>query len=427
MALRTYSYGDVMAIEVNGGRSTSGALKIQGSKNAVLPLMAASILVHGTTRIENCPDISDVQAMREVMESLGVVTTYEDNKLEIKVEQVNCIEICQQKVKDIRASVLLMGACLARLGNVVIAYPGGCSIGQRPIDFHLSAFRQMGVIIHEEQERLVCCCKSGIHGAHIRLPFPSVGATENILLAACLADGETRLENAAREPEIVELVCFLRAMGAQIKGEGTSIICVQGVKSLQPVSWKLSEDRIAFLTYAMMVAGAGGDVTFQMSSKYLSKELWVLERLGCQCYRGNDIIHVKKSGSTRPIPFIKTGPFPEYPTDGQSLLLAVLSKATGVSNIEENVFENRFRVVSQLKLMGANIDYVSNRARVTGVTRLHGANVTATDLRSGASLLIAAAMAHGTSYIYDEKYILRGYERIVENMNQIGLSAQFVD
>lgn len=412
-----------MAIQVQGGRKASGSLKIQGSKNAVLPLMAATILTSGTFAIENCPDISDVYAMKEVMESLGSDISFENGLLQISTSDIKCVQICQQKVKDIRASVLLMGACLARFGRVVIAYPGGCSIGERPIDFHLQAFRAMGVIVEEQEERLLCYCEKALEGAEIALPFPSVGATENALLAACMAKGITKIDNAAKEPEVIELVQFLRAMGAKIKGEGTSCICVEGGSGLHPVSWRLSEDRIAFLTYAMMVAGCNGDVEFQMTPQYLSKELWVLQQLGCHCEVRSNSIRVQKNGSIRPLSFIRTGPYPEYPTDGQSLLLAVVSKAAGISNIEENVFENRFRVIQQLKQMGANIDFVSNRARVTGVTKLHGATVTAPDLRSGAALLIAATMAEGTSFIQDEKYIFRGYEAVADNMRKLGLEA----
>ena len=415
-----------MAIEVNGGRRASGILKIQGSKNAVLPLMAASLLTEDTTTIYGCPDISDVRAMWEVIEALGGVVTYDKHSIQIEGKNVNKIEICQDKVRDIRASVLLMGACLSRFGQVTIAYPGGCSIGERPIDFHLQAFRKMGVTIIEEEERLVCRCEKKLKGCNISLPFPSVGATENTILAATMAEGETKIENAAREPEIVELVSFLRAMGADVEGEGTTCIHVRGGTRLHGTQWKLSEDRIAFLTYAMMVAGCGGEVTFQISPRYLNKELWILEQLGCRCALRKNRVRVRQTGSIRPIRYVRTGPFPEYPTDGQSLLLAVLSKANGVSNVEEMVFENRFRVIGQLQEMGANIDYVSNRAQVTGVTKLHGADVTATDLRSGAALLIAAAMAEGTSRIHEEMYIMRGYESVVESMNQIGLSAHMV-
>lgn len=415
-----------MAIEVNGGGVTSGILKIQGSKNAVLPLMAASMLTDETSVIEGCPDISDVRTMREVMEALGAVVTYDKHRLKIEAGDVDQIEICQDRVRDIRASVLLMGACLARFGEVTIAYPGGCSIGERPIDFHLYAFRSMGVTIREEEERLVCHCEKKLHGCKISLPFPSVGATENTILAASMAEGKTIIENAAREPEIVELIHFLRAMGAQIEGEGTSCISIQGVEQLHGTKWQLSQDRIAFLTYAMMVAGCGGEVAFQISPRYLNKELWILERLGCSCSICKNLVRVRQTSIAQPVSYVRTGPYPEYPTDGQSLLLSVLAKANGVSNVEEMVFENRFRVISQLRKMGANIDYVSNRAQIIGVTKLHGADLKAMDLRSGAALLIAAAMAEGTSRIHEEMYIMRGYESVVENMNHIGLCARLV-
>lgn len=415
-----------MAIEVDGGRRTSGILKIQGSKNAVLPLMAASLLAEGTTIIDGCPDITDVHAMREVIEALGGTVTYGKHMLQIDGSKVTKVEICQDKVRDIRASVLLMGACLARFRQVTISYPGGCSIGKRPIDYHLQAFRSMGVTIHEEEDKLICHCEDDLRGCEISLPFPSVGATENTILAASMAEGETKINNAAREPEIVELVSFLRSMGAEIEGEGTSCIRIKGVPVLKGIQWKLSEDRIAFLTYALMVAGCGGEVTFEISPRHLNKELWILEQLGCRCSLRKDWVKVKQTSSIRPISYIKTGPYPEYPTDGQSLLLAVLSRAHGVSNVEEMVFENRFRVIGQLRKMGANIDYVSNRAQIIGVTRLHGADVMAMDLRSGAALLIAAAMADGTSHIREEMYIMRGYEAVAENMNQIGLSVKTV-
>lgn len=415
-----------MAIEVSGGKKVSGILKIQGSKNAMLPLMAAALLAEERTSIKGCPDISDVKAMQEVIETMGGNITYENHKLEIDASRLSKVQVCQGKVQDIRASVLLLGVCLARFGQITIAYPGGCTIGERPIDFHLQAFRCMGVTITEKEDTIECYCEKRLKGCKISFPFPSVGATENTIIAATLAEGETQIENAAREPEIVELVSFLRQMGAKITGEGTSCITIQGVSRLQGIDWEVSRDRIAFLTYAMFVAGCGGEVDFQMTSHYLNKEIWILEQLGCQCYVGKDYISVSQRDGIRPIQYIKTGPYPEYPTDGQSILLAVLSKANGISNIEEKVFENRFRVITQLKKMGANIDYVSNRAQITGVTKLHGAKVTATDLRSGAALLVAAAMAEGVSEIYDEKYIFRGYENIIGSMNQIGVKAKMI-
>lgn len=410
-----------MAIVVNGGKQVFGTLSIQGSKNAVLPIMVAALLAEGQTTITHCPDISDVRAMIEVLESLGAVASLAEGNLSLDSGSMKAKKICQRKVQDIRASILLMGFSLGRFQQVTIAYPGGCSIGERPIDFHIDAFRCMGVIIDEQENELVCRCQNRLHGADIVLPFPSVGATENILLAAVLAEGKTTIENAAREPEVIELAAFLRHMGADIQGEGTSRIQITGKKRLQAITWQLSQDRIVFLTYAMLLAGCGGNANFQMSPRYLSKELYVLEKLGCECTIQNDNIHICRRRAIRPIHYLSTGPYPEYPTDGQSLLLAVLTKAQGNSTIEETVFENRFQMIGQLRAMGANIDAVSNRARVIGVTKLHGAHVETPDLRSGAGLLIAAAMADGESYLTNEGYIARGYENIVENMCALGV------
>ena len=414
-----------MAIEVYGGKKVSGEIRIQGSKNAVLPLMAASLLCEGQTVIHHCPQIRDVQVMQEVMQELGSRITFCDHSLCMEHSCFGKCCICQDKVKELRASILLMGSCLARFGEVTIAYPGGCSIGKRPIDFHIQAFRRMGVTIVEEEDKLCCHCKNKIHGAHIVLPFPSVGATENIILAAVLAEGETEIQNAAREPEIVELCRFLRQAGAIIKGEGTSIIRIEGKRMLQGGSWILCGDRIVFLTFAMLVAGCGGELVLYSEDLFGERERTVWHSLGGREEVGEHMLLLRKHGVTRPIPYLNTGPYPEFPTDGQSLLLPVLTKANGISTIEERVFERRFQMIGQLQKMGANIDSVSNRARITGVTKLHGADVAAQDLRSGAGLLIAAAMAEGTSRIRNEEYIQRGYENIVENMNALGFEARY--
>ena len=414
-----------MAIEICGGCRLSGEVPLQGSKNAVLPLMAASLLCEGQTIISNCPEISDVQAMQEVMQGLGSRITLDKHSLCMDHSHCEKCCICQDKVRELRASILLMGSCLARFGEVTIAYPGGCSIGKRPIDFHIEAFRKMGVTIEEKEDKICCFCDKTLHGADIKLPFPSVGATENVILAAVLAKGETMIQNAAREPEIVELCCFLRQAGAHISGEGTSRIRIKGQKKLYGVPWKLCGDRIVFLTFVMLVAGCGGEITLLTEDLFGEKERTVWHELGgCESVKDHTVI-LSKAGVIRPIHYLNTGPYPEFPTDGQSLLLPVLAKANGVSTIEERVFENRFQMIGQMQKMGANIDSVSNRARITGVTKLHGADVLAQDLRSGAGLIIAAAMAEGTSRIRNEEYIQRGYEDIVDNLNRLGIRAQY--
>lgn len=411
---------------VCGGNRVQGTLKIQGSKNAVLPIMAAAILCGGTTVIDHCPDITDVQAMAGVIRGTGGTAVYEDHRLTIDAGSVNTGLIEENKVKEIRASVLLLGSMLARFSQVKIHYPGGCSIGSRPINLHLQAFRQMGVVTEERDNYIYCETKSGLHGADITLEFPSVGATENILLAAVLAEGTTQIQNAAREPEIVELCHFLCAMGARIEGAGTDHIKICGVTRLHAVRWELGADRIALLTYAMMVAGCGGEAYLETGRKIPESEMEIFLKLGCELKNTEDGIWIRQEGVPRSVPFIRTEPYPGYPTDGQSLLMAVLTKSSGVSAIEEGIFENRFRMIRQLQKMGANIDYVSNRASIIGVTRLHGAVVEADDLRSGAGLLIAAAMADGVSEIRKDGYIHRGYEDIVKQMKRLGLKAEKV-
>lgn len=415
-----------MAIEVCGGQRLSGEIRLQGSKNAVLPLMAASLLCEGETVLTNCPEISDVQAMQEVMQELGSSITSGEHCLHMDHSGFSKYQICQEKVRELRASILLMGSCLARFGEVTIAYPGGCSIGKRPIDFHIRAFREMGVTIEEREDKICCTCAGRLRGTEVSLPFPSVGATENILLAAALAEGKTTIRNAAKEPEIVELCRFLRQAGAVLEGEGTSCIVVEGQKKLHGVTWNLCGDRIVFLTFAMLVAGCGGEIALQSEDLFGEKERKVWHLLGGEEEVKEQTVVLRKERASRAIRYLGTGPYPEFPTDGQSLVLPVLAKANGVSTIEERVFENRFRMIGQLQKMGANIDYVSNRACITGVTRFHEADVTAQDLRSGAGLVIAAAMTEGTSRISREEYIHRGYEDIVGCLNQLGIKARYV-
>lgn len=413
-----------MAIEVCGGSHVQGILRVQGSKNAVLPMMAAAILCQGETVITNCPDITDVHAMAEVICGIGGKVTYKEHCLTIDSSSVLAGEMEEERVKEIRASVLFLGSMLARFSQIKIHYPGGCSIGSRPIDFHLQGFAGMGVRTTEQEEYICCEAPEGLHGASIRLPFPSVGATENMLLAAVRAEGMTKIIHAAKEPEIIELCGFLRKMGAKIAGEGTDCIAIQGVRELHPVQWRLGTDRIALLTWSMMTAGCGGDLFLETDSQMSAAEKEVLTSLGCRLQWEAAGVRVVQQSVPRPVPYLCTRPYPGYPTDGQSLVMAVLCKGSGMSIIEEKIFENRFRMIYQLKKMGANIDFVSNRACITGVTRLHGAEIWADDLRSGAGLLIAAAMADGISRISGEQYIYRGYEEIEEQMRQIGVEVK---
>jgi UDP-N-acetylglucosamine 1-carboxyvinyltransferase len=387
--------------------------------------MAASVLCEGKTTLLNCPQIRDVQSMQELLQEMGSVVTHVDHRLCMDHSGMTC-NACTKKAGDFRASILLLGSCLTRFGEAVLPYPGGCSIGSRPIDYHIQAFRTMGAAVEEYPDCIRCYCRHALRGTRLRLPFPSVGATENIILAAVLAEGKTEIMNAAREPEIIELCGFLRQAGAVIIGEGSSHVVIEGQKHLQAPSWELSGDRIVFFTFAMMVAGCGGEIVLKSKDLFGPKEREVWHELGGEEIRRKGAVTLRMKGSIRALRYLDTGPYPNFSTDGQSLLLAVLTKANGSSTIEEKIFENRFQMIRQLRKMGANIDYVSNRARISGVTRLHGAEVTAEDLRSGAGLLIAAAMADGTSRIEKTENIERGYEKIVEHMRQLGVSARYI-
>lgn len=416
----------MMAIVVCGGKQVKGELQVQGSKNAVLPIMAAALLTKECCVIENCPVITDVSAMAEVINGAGAKVIQEENVLTIDPAGLCMAQIDSARGTEIRASVLMMGCLLSRMQEVVLQYPGGCSIGSRPINFHLQAFRQMGVEICEEEEFVTARAADGLHGAVIELPFPSVGATENILLAAVLASGTTWIKNAAREPEVVELCAFLQQMGAKIEGAGTSHILIRGVTCLHGCQWRLGTDRIAFLTYGLMAAGCGGRCFLGTGESPVPKEAAILARLGCELQIMPDGVYVNQNGLPKPIVRLCTSPYPGFPTDGQSLVMAVLTKSNGISTLEEDIFDDRLQMVSQLKKMGANIDAVSNRARITGVTRLHGARVEAGDLRSGAGLLIAGAMAGGETVIHRESYIRRGYENVVEQMQKLSLDASWI-
>ncbi len=417
-----------MAIEICGGNRIQGEIEIQGSKNAVLPMMAAALLCDGETVIRHCPDITDVHAMAGVIRGIGGKVTFQKGELKIFSGSVESSSVEEKAVKEIRASVLLLGAMLSRFGTVQIQYPGGCSIGSRPIDLHLKAFRTLGIKTREGEEYIECREEKNfpftgkeIREKRVSLAFPSVGATENVLLLAVKREGITILENAAREPEIVELCHFLCDMGARIEGAGTKEIRIEGVKKLHPVMWYLSSDRIALFSYSMLVAGCGGDAFFRTRENIPLAEEEVLLRIGCLIEKEEKGIHIRKEGPIGAIPYLCTKPYPGFPTDGQSPLMAVLSRANGVSTIEEGIFENRLRMISQLKKMGADIDTVSNRARITGVTKLHGAKVYADDLRSGAGLLIAAAMAEGETVVEQEEYIYRGYEKVEKTLRELGV------
>lgn len=427
-----------MFIDVEGGSRAAGELTIQGAKNAVLPMIAAAVLCRETVVLERCPRIYDVDAMAAILKEIGGNVEWDGDRLVIQVRNLESHDISCREAGEVRASILFLGSILGREREAGICLPGGCSIGARPIDFHVAALEKLGAPTAKEGNYIRCAVEYTGADA-VELPYPSVGATENVILYSVLRAGSTELRNAAREPEIMELCRFLRSMGARISGDGTDTIRICGVDTLHGTTYRIKSDRIVYLTYAAMVAATGGSALFRVYGETFDRENGYLEQAGCRIRReeicpdtegaasGLRRIHISGAGGIRAVPYLRTGPYPEFPTDAQSLFLALLSKSNGESVLEESVFENRFLVVSQLRKMGADIEVAGQRACIRGVTRLHGETVRATDLRSGAALLVAGVMADGRTRIDDSHLILRGYEQPAEQMGKLGLKAVYAE
>ncbi len=411
------------AIHVRGGNPLFGETKIQGSKNAVLPIMAAALLIEGTSVIENCPKISDVFHMQNLLEEIGCEIHWRDRTLYINAAHVTENTMRGESVTGMRSSIMLLGAMLGRFGKASMNYPGGCVIGERPIDVHIAALEQMGVTITEE-EYFFTATAVELTGNVIELPMPSVGATENILLAAVMAKGTTILKNAAPEPEIIALCEFLRAAGADIKEEigAKTTLIINGRPKLFSTSYKIPADRIVAGTYLLSVLGAGGHIFLEDAPvKHMKALIQLMEAMDAEVSVCDKGIAVLAEGIHKTVPYLETGIYPFFPTDLQSPLLAVLTKAKGTSSICERVFENRFRIVSELRKMGAQIETEGNLATVTGVERLTGASVKARELRGGAALVIAGCMAEGETVVKNRHFIERGYEDIVRDYRNLGV------
>lgn len=414
-------------IEVSGGSRLYGEVAVQGSKNQALPMLAACVLCKETVKIQGCPKIRDVYSMAELLKSIGCEVYWEENDIIVNSGNISSYRIEQQYVREIRSSINFLGAVLGRLGRIIISYPGGCSIGSRPIDLHLKALEAMNVTI-EESENALCCRTEELTGAFVEFGKISVGATENIILAAVLANGTTVISNAAREPEITGLCEFLNALGADITGEGTEIITIRGVKELHGTSYPVMPDRIVAGTYMAAAAAAGGEVFLRMNCVgQLDKVISVLRETEAEVKIEENGILVKSAGHLKAVDFIKTEPWPGFPTDMQSQMMAVLSVSGGTSIIIENIFENRFCTADELRKMGADITVIQRAAVINGVTRLTGLNVTAPDLRGGAALVIAGILARGTTYIHQVEYIMRGYESICGDLASLGARIRLVD
>ena len=409
---------------VEGGNRLCGELTIQGSKNGVLPVLAATILCARECRIENCPRLRDVDASIAILRHLGCCTRWEDGALIVDTTHMDRSEVPDALMREMRSSVIFLGAILARQGEASLSYPGGCELGPRPIDMHLAALRALGAEIEERGGTLRCKAKV-LTAAELVLPLPSVGATENALLAACGAEGTTVIYNAAREPEIAELQAFLNAMGADVRGAGGSILTVTGGRTLHGGTHRVSADRIVETTYLCAAAACGGEVSFcGVDYPQLSTVTAALSEAGCAVESRGDRVTLKSGGALRAVRPIRTAPYPGFPTDAQPALMAALLKSAGSTVFVENIFENRFRHVDELARMGADVRVAGRVAVVTGAAALHGAAVKCTDLRGGAALVLAGLQAEGVTRVSLLEHIDRGYECIERDLNALGASVE---
>ena len=408
---------------INGGRRLRGELALQGSKNSSLPIMAASLLCSGECTLHGCPELTDVYAAARILNCVGCKCTFSDNTAVIEPSGIESTVISEKLMREMRSSIIFMGAMLGSTGECTVSVPGGCELGPRPIDMHISALKKMGVDIKESGGSIICRAISGrAKGAKINLAFPSVGATENIILCAVTADGETVINNAAREPEICDLCGFLRSCGADIRGDGESSIAICGKKQLNGCEYTIMPDRIAGATYLSIVAAAKGELILTNACvPEMEPFLSVLEQTGCSICTSDSRIYLRCGLRLRAVrDRIRTMPHPGFPTDAQAVLMAALAAAEGTSVFEENIFECRYRHTDALAKMGADIQVLGKVAVVKGVERLHGANIEATDLRGGAAMVAAALCAEGSSEITKICHIDRGYEKMEEAVRLLG-------
>lgn len=409
---------------INGGYPLAGELKVHGAKNAALPILAASLLAKGEQQISDIPNLLDIQVMLDILRALGVKATYEDYRVSLDTSSISSTNIPEDLMGKMRSSIFLMGPLLAKYGSVTLSRPGGCAIGERPIDLHLYGLRALGAQIIEDQGFIKCEAKS-LHGARIHLRYPSVGATQNIMMAATLAEGTTRISNAAREPEVVDLQNFLNQMGANIVGAGTDLITIEGVKNLRPVSYTVIPDRIITGTMLLAAAITRGEIALlNVRPQHNEALLAALEACGIEIRTYRDIMTLKVNQPLRAVDMIETAPYPGFPTDLQSLMMAFLATVEGTTVFKEKVFEGRFKHVDELNRMGTKITIDLNRAFVRGVQGLSGAEVVATDLRAGAALVLAGLRAADITTVSGIHHIDRGYQQL-EVMLQ-GLGARIV-
>lgn len=407
------------AIHIIGGKKLEGSIWVQGSKNAVLPILAATLLVDGVSVLENCPQIADVKEMLEILRNLGCDVWTSEDKLYIKAPIRLKTRIDKEHIISMRSSVILLGVLLSENGAVCMEYPGGCVIGKRPIDLHIRGLEKMGCVFEQEQ-KVLCAKADRLQGAEISLKFPSVGATENLILAAVKAKGSTTIYGAAKEPEIVHLCDFLNKCGAKIKGAGTDCIHIEGVLQLFACTYKVPSDRIVAGTYLMCALATKGSVLLQNAPvSEMASVLSVLEKMGAVVRKKDGEVYVCHNRELQAVN-VETKVYPGFPTDLQSPMIVLMTQANGIGQIKENIYENRFRIVSELKKMNAKMQLNENEVTVYGPEALKGAVVRAKELRGNAALIMAGLIAEGETDVLDCSYVKRGYEDICRDLKCLG-------
>jgi len=406
---------------VNGGRPLHGELQIQGAKNSALPILIATLLCQTPSVLHNCPDLSDVDASCSILKYLGCSVKKNGENIVVNPISADKYDIPDELMREMRSSIVFLGAICAKLGRARISFPGGCELGPRPIDLHLSSLRQLGVVIEEDHGWLNCHTNGRLRGTNIVLSFPSVGATENIMLASVTAKGTTTIVNAAREPEIVDLANFLIKCGAKIKGAGESVITIEGVDKIYGCEYTVIPDRIVAATYMAAAAITGGDLTLKgINVEHLNPVFPAFREAGCIVETSGNMLRISRIGKLYPVKNIRTMPYPGFPTDAQAPVMAMSTLACGTSVFIENIFENRYKHTSELRRLGANIKVEGKVAIVEGVKKLYGAPVEATDLRGGAALVVAALAAEGQTVVTGLRHIDRGYASIERDLQSVG-------
>lgn len=408
-------------IYIHGGEPLRGEITVHGAKNSALPILAGTLLYGGKTVLHNCPKLSDVEACCKILTHLGCKTTWEGSTLYIDSDNVNTCEIPEELMHEMRSSIVFLGAIVSRMNKAKLSFPGGCELGPRPIDLHISSLRKLGVTITEEHGYLDCNIEDKLQGTKIALSFPSVGATENIMLASVLADGQTIISNAAQEPEIIDLANYLISRGAKIKDAGKSTVYIEGVTRLHDTEYSVMPDRIVAATYLTAGVMTKGNITVKgVNITDLESVFPIFEQAGAELKYYDNCIKIKGPTKIKPVKEIKTLPYPGFPTDAQAPIMAMLCLANGVSIMVENIFESRYKHVAELIRMGADITTKGKIAIIRGVDKLSGANVYATDLRGGASLCLAGLVGEGLTTISKIEHIDRGYESIETAFANLG-------